>query len=306
MSDVHEVNAKQEPTIHSVTVEEIDAYRAQNNVPEWLQNELRRLHNTKYKRVVIYTADDQASVNDLIAKAEKIDKIRFVNALPVTNTATGEQGLPEGYAGMMLPVSQRVQAYVVENGQRVPAFKDEAKTKPKLEEKATGLVLCAVPTTDMLLNSPQESHRQFVIDAVEARLGTKASNSINKENLDVSDLPQSTNDWVESARGEALGDLFDGILKNWVAALKANELTVMRPDILRSCLRDANLAASQFQHVPAEIWVDILDNIITEMQAKGGNVSVLLRWKEERFNRGTSAEIKEITLDSLMAAIPTE
>lgn len=215
-----------------------------------------------------FSADDLATIIKVeeVAKAAKSFRTNF----------EVEDGVPEGYGLLILPISKRG----AEGNETI------------------GAAIVAVPTLATVAGyavDGNEVGQDFIQDAVIASFSVKVANAVRPraDGTVAGSIPRTLADFLESRkRGEGF-KTYTAIAPDMVKALKEKGLKNITTSMLRQCLSSKQAAESFYRTVSQDKWVKILDAMIGLAAKRTLDPAILIDWKNTR----DEAELEAVDLN---------
>lgn len=220
--------------------------------------------------------DDFGAASDLLTKIQAVlpeDQIYY-------NIDLASELPPEGYGIYIVPVRQR----------------GEAGADGVAKSELIGVCFYAAPSFDMVMSD--EKGREYVQDALFGVFAAKMANSIrpNKDGI-LGKKPFSLADFIErKSRGDSF-KTYNELKKPIVEALRKMGLRTINASVLRQCLSNAAIAASQYPNVRSEHWAKILDFCVSLAESRRLDPAIFASWKATRDH--ASAHDEEIDFSAL-------
>lgn len=193
-----------------------------------------------------------------------------------TNFDAEQDGIPEGYGLLILPISKR--------------GTDGNET--------IGAAIVAVPTLATTAGYSVDGNsvgEDFIQDAVLAAFSVKVANAVRPraDGTVAGSIPRTLADFLESRkRGEGF-KTYTAIASDMVKALKEKGLKNITTSMLRQCLSSKQAAESFYRTVSQDKWVKILDAMIGLAAKRSLDPAILIDWKNTR----DEAELEAVDLN---------
>lgn len=188
-----------------------------------------------------------------------------------------EADFEEGYGLLVFPVNTRSE-------------KADATGEMKRIVKTDKIMIARVPDINAMVSGQSgDAAQAFVQDVLTSKFADKLSGSDKTGSV----LPSTLVDFITQRGRNSELAAYNSVAKTMVAALHKRGLKTLTQAILRQCLESNAFAESQYDTVPAEFWVSVLD-ICAGLATKDNlDTAIFTHWKETR----DAAKLAEVKLD---------
>lgn len=185
--------------------------------------------------------------------------------LTVVSNFDVENEVPEGMGLTVFPITERTEV----DGKRSTEVKK--------------VMLAIVPDVlSVLSGEAGDKALEFAKDKLSTAFMDKLASSEKSETILT--LPSSVADFISvRGRGNEL-TAYNAVAKHMVKALQGKGLKSITQTILRQCLESTAFATHQYETIPQDAWLTILDKLAEMATKEGKDTAIFAHWKETRDN----------------------